>query len=327
MKTIKVNPEFGIELALAVPYAYWLHTQGELKKVITSKGMKPFYYFCKDVEESFEARTIDNAAAGLNDLPNNWIHHNAEKITGKDYSELTEEEQKDVNGVLDYSEWTSPPYKEHYKNDEFKFDDRPLVFVSNKFNLEHGQVPYGYFDIQCLYDMFSYLTDAGYSVIYKRATNKETEFAIDQNEMNSVNLGYDNILANVEGIGTISDRQLPEMMKNVYLFDNISTDYSYNETQLKVMANSEYFITVCGGNSILSSLFGGTVISYVHKGTELRPNYFGENSYFRKLSNANVIPVYDVIGKVNEETYNHKVNETDTNDYTGLMGVIQNEIK
>ena len=52
-----------------------------------------------------------------------------------------------------------------------------------------------------------------------------------------------------------------------------------------------------------------------------------ELEHFRKLSNANVIPVYDVIGKVNEETYNHKVNETGTNDYTGLMGVIQNEIK
>ena len=55
---IKSNPEFGIELALVVPYAYWLHTQGKLDKVITSKGMKPFYYFCDDVEESFNYRTI-----------------------------------------------------------------------------------------------------------------------------------------------------------------------------------------------------------------------------------------------------------------------------
>ena len=45
---IKSNPEFGIELALVVPYAYWLHTQGKLDKVITSKGMKPFYYFCDE---------------------------------------------------------------------------------------------------------------------------------------------------------------------------------------------------------------------------------------------------------------------------------------
>ena len=42
------------------------------------------------------------------------------------------------------------------------------------------------------------------------------------------------------------------------------------------MANCDYFISVCGGNSILSSYFGGTMISYIHKGKELRPNYFGE---------------------------------------------------
>ena len=69
---VKSNPEFGIELALTVPYAYWLHQNDQLDKVVTSVGMKPFYYFCDDVEESFQFRTIDNAAAGLNELPNNY---------------------------------------------------------------------------------------------------------------------------------------------------------------------------------------------------------------------------------------------------------------
>ena len=39
---IDTNPEFGIELTLVVPYAYWLHTQNKLEKVITSKGMRSF---------------------------------------------------------------------------------------------------------------------------------------------------------------------------------------------------------------------------------------------------------------------------------------------
>ena len=81
---VKTNPEFGIELALVVPYAYHLHTQGKLDSVITSKGMKPFYYFCDNVEEKYEHRTIDNGAAGLNSLPNNWLHHNAEALFGVD---------------------------------------------------------------------------------------------------------------------------------------------------------------------------------------------------------------------------------------------------
>ena len=309
---VKANPEFGVELALVVPYAYHLHTQGKLDTVITSKGMKPFYYFCDDVREDFTERTIDNAAAGLNELPNNWIHG---------VNPLEEP------AVLDYTEWITPPYKEHYKNDEFNFDDKPIVFISNKYNLEHGEIPLGFFDIQCLYNMFVDLTSRGYVVVYKRATNKEEEFAIDQNEMNSIYHGYENILADVDGIGRISDRELPSYMDDVWLFDDIPTKYSYNETQLKIMANCSNFITVCGGNSILSSLFGGTVISYVHKGKELRPNYFGENSYFRKLSGANVIPVYDVIGSVNQETYDYEVNTTGTNDYTKLLEVVSNEIK
>ena len=168
---VKANPEFGVELALVVPYAYHLHTQGKLDTVITSKGMKPFYYFCDDVREDFTERTIDNAAAGLNELPNNWIHG---------INPLEEP------AVLDYTEWTTPPYKEHYKNDEFNFDDKPIVFISNKYNLEHGEIPLGFFDIQCLYNMFVDLTSRGYVVVYKRATNKEEEFAIDQNEMNSI---------------------------------------------------------------------------------------------------------------------------------------------
>ena len=58
---IKNNAEFGVELALAVPYAYWLHKNNQLEYVVTSKGMKPFYYFCDDVREEFQQRTIDNA--------------------------------------------------------------------------------------------------------------------------------------------------------------------------------------------------------------------------------------------------------------------------
>ena len=37
--------------------------------------------------------------------------------------------------------------------------------------------------------------------------------------------------------------------------------------------------------------------------------------------------VFDIIGKINEKTYDHKVNQTDKNDYTELLEVIKNEIK
>ena len=119
---IDLHPEFGLELVMGIPYAYWLHERGELEKVHTVKGMKPFYYFCDNVEETFDTRTLDNRNSGLEKAPNEWVHHNAVAVTGKDYSELTTKEQNDINGVLDYSEWIPPPYTEYYKTDEFNFE-------------------------------------------------------------------------------------------------------------------------------------------------------------------------------------------------------------
>ncbi len=325
--TIKTNPEFGIELALTIPYAYYLHTQDKLSTVITSKGMKPFYYFCDDVREEFEKRTIDNSIAGLDNIPNNWIHHNALAVFGKDYSQLNEKEQHKANGVLDYTQWICPPYKEHYQNSEFNFD-KPVIFITNKYNIEHGEEPFGYFNIQCLYDMFSYLTDKGYIVIYKRATNKE-DFAIDQNEYNTLNSHLPGIKANVEGVGVIDDHKLTDFFENVYLLDHFTENKNYNEVQLKIMAQSHGFISVCGGNSILSSCFGKTMISYIHKGKELRPNYFDNNSYFKKLSGAKIIPIFDVISSINDlniiKNYGHKINYSNKNNYNELLSTIKKE--
>tara|TARA_R100001230_G_C5669893_1_gene174819 strand:- start:745 stop:1554 length:810 start_codon:yes stop_codon:yes gene_type:complete len=269
--------------------------------------MKPFYYFCDDVREEFNYRTIDNAAAGLNDIPNNWIHGINPELEP---------------GVLNYEEWEVPPYREHYENKNY--DMGKMVFISNKYNVEHGHKPFGYFDIKCLYDMFTYLTSKGYEVIYKRPLN--TEFPIDQNEMGSVQMGLD-IRADVSEVGNISDRDLPKYFDRVHLFDDLVDEFDYNTTQMMIMANTDYFISPCGGNTVLSCLWDRPVITYITQGKELRPNYFGENSYFQKLSNQNCIPVFDVIDDINGKTYEHEVNQTNKNDYTGLLEVIKNEIK
>ena len=59
-KILNINPEFSCEIQMVVPYAYWLHQRGELETIITSKGMKPFYYFCDDVREEHDFRSVDN---------------------------------------------------------------------------------------------------------------------------------------------------------------------------------------------------------------------------------------------------------------------------
>ena len=158
---LRANPEFASELVCIIPYAYWLHKEGKLEKVITSTGMKSFYYFCDDIEEQYKFRTLDNLNSGLNEVPNNWVHHNAEAVTGKDYSELTEEEQNNMNGVLDYRKWSPPPYLEYYKTDEFKFD-KPVVIVNNNYNIEYSRdisQSFRYFDMTTLSELFTYLVN------------------------------------------------------------------------------------------------------------------------------------------------------------------------
>lgn len=294
---IDLNPEFGYELVCAAPYAYWLKEQGEYVKVVTSKGMKPFYWFCDEVEEKYTTRSVDNSSNGVQNLPNTWIHHNAIAVFGKDYSLLTEEEQKQANGWLDYSQWIAPPYAEkYYKKGTPALNN--YVIISNRFNLEHGQTPIGYFDIESLYTMFNLLTEKGYNIIYKRPRN--TEFATDPNELQNRD-----ILANVEGQGVITDYQLTEYFENVYLFDDIVNQVggTYNEAQLAIYSSAEGFISMGGGSSILCSYFNKPVIIYVNTSKDIRPGYFEGESYFNKLSKAKVVPVVDTLDEIVKRGY------------------------
>jgi hypothetical protein len=283
---IDVNPEFGYELVCSMPYAYWLHQRGELDGVITCKNMKPFYYFCDNVVEKYNHRSIDNNTNGVQNLPNTWIHHNAMAVFGKGYGDLTEDEQHQVNGVLDYTKWTPPPLLDYYFDSSIDLPNK-FVVVCNRYNLEHGEQPVGFFNIQCLYEIFTYLTETGYNVIYKRPRN--TEFTTDPNELQNLD-----IKANVEGVGVITDYQLVEMLDGVFLIDDYIDKISnnYNESQLKIFSRASGFVSMGGGNSILCSYFKKPLIIYVNTSKDIRPGYFEGDSYFKKLSQS-IYPIID----------------------------------
>ena len=304
---IDVHPEFCYELVSSIPYAYHLHKNNQLEKVITCKGMKPFYHFCENVEEKYDQRSLNNFTNGVQNLPNGWLHHNAIAVYGKDYGELTEKEKRNVAGVLDYSEWIIPNYINHYKNDKFKVD-KPMVVISNQYNVEgnwersKSWAPHRFFDIKCLYEMFNYLTDKGYSVLYKRPKN--TEFAVDENEIRTlINHPRENIKleANVEGVGVISDHELTKHYDDVYLIDDIvenNSDYTYNEIQLMLFSQAKGFISVSGGSSILACYFKKPNITYCTIGRETLPEYWSKNSYYQKISDNNAIPIINNYEKI-----------------------------
>ena len=265
------------------------------------KGMKPFYYFCDNVEEVYNYRTIDNSAAGLDELPNNWIHH-CPRI-------------KSPNGVLDYSKWSVPPYKTVYTTDKFKFD-KQMVFVSNRYNVEHGNPPMGYFDIPFLYDLFNHLTDNGYGVIYKRPKN--SEFPLDQNEKSGLHMGFTDITADVDGVGVITDYQLTTFYDDVILVDDLikSEDSNvYNEVQLQIFSKVNGFVTMGGGGSLLCSMFGVPNISYFNAAAECkRENYFNEDNYYRKMSEHKFYPILDCVEDVEIRGYR---------DYSELIATVK----
>ena len=287
MITIKTNCEFASELVCVIPYAYWLHQNNQLEGVITSKGMKPFYYFCDNVEEEFDYRTFDMNQNGLSDVPNNWIHHNAEAVFNKTYSELSKEEEIKANGVLNYSQWTPPPYKNHFGFwDEF-IDLKPYVVISNNYNIEAGNdisETRRYFNLNTLSNMFFHLQEAGYNVVYKRPDN--TEFAPDQNEIATLQGGHE--FQEITQEGKISDYDLCGYYDNVYNLNDFDID-DYNEFQMKCFANADGFVTPNGGGGILCACFDKPVVFYVPSGKETRPGYLtNDDSYINKLSSAKI---------------------------------------
>ena len=307
---VDCNPEFGIELALALPYAYWLHERGELEKVVTSHGMQPFYYFADIVEEKYDHRTIDNEQAGLNSLPNSWIYgntHNAKLY--KDEWEHWEQFmcEKQGCGILNYEKWKMPDYSGHYKNDRFVFE-KPFVVISNRFNWEHGGPPIGYFDAHCLIYLFKYFTKNGYKVIYKRPRN--TEFPVDQNEAHTVMTNTQPIFQyNKEGQEIrFSDYDIANDFDDVILLDELvskNTDLTYNQLQLNLFANASSFVAISGGSTLLLNLFQKPTITYLYNGSDLRKNFWEggtrgitgngvkniKNYYY--MMNPNIIPFID----------------------------------
>jgi hypothetical protein len=315
-KTIHCNPEFGCEIICVIPYVHYLYKQGLLDKVYTVTDMRPFYYFLPDeyVVEQYTERTLNNSVS-LKDVPNNWIHHNAKAITGKEYSELTYEQQCEVNGVLDYSEWDAPEYTHHYLQSTSDYIDKPFIVIFNKFTLEHGNTPIGYLDMPMLQSIIEYLTSQGYAVIYRRPSNND--YAQDQNEVMSMHhklIERYGIKAYDSDENIIDDKTLISYYTDCYLVEDLYTNSgisSKNEFELSLYAKADGFITVNGGNCVLASIFGKPVVVYACEGSELRENYFNENCYFKKFANAPIYPIIDAkddILKSNTRKYEEFIN-------------------
>ena len=90
---LDVRCEFGYELLLILPYAYYLHKHDKLESTTSTMYTKELYYFSKDHTEKYTTRDYKI----YDNIPNKTLH----------------------TKNFDYSMYLPPPYKEVFKNDEF----------------------------------------------------------------------------------------------------------------------------------------------------------------------------------------------------------------
>lgn len=227
-KTISFNGEFQQELTFALPFAYWHHLNGTLKKTVSSKYTKSLYFFSENHEETYENR--DWKTNYEIEIPN--VAHNVD---------------------FDYSKWAPVPLKAHYKNDIFIYK-KPSLIIANRYNIEWGRPPISFFSIPMLDFMIKHLKDK-YQIIYNRPgadkiTNDNSEIQ-DLGEKQWIKEKYPEVIL----LNDIFDAHKKEVG-------------NFNELQLMVYANADKFISIHGGTATLASYFGGTNIIYSKEGRE-----------------------------------------------------------
>jgi glycosyltransferase involved in cell wall biosynthesis len=254
MKKITVNShlvEFGYELLAALPYAKWLSDNGMLEQTISGIDTKSLYYFSENHTEINKERSFNYTSKMAADgIPNTWIH----------------------TPHYDWSKWSNPNFEQKYKNEVFKYD-KPIICLCNRVNIEWGRGVINYFDIKCL-DKICQILKNDYQIIYFNINGKKEYY----DGVDAVDIGdYDFLKKNHPEVKIIHD------------IHNEHSNYSFNELQLMVFANSNGFITMNGGYSILASYFKKTNIIYTKECRELAS---GVNEFYRtypKLGGSRIV--------------------------------------
>lgn len=245
-KTIDYDGEFGPELKFVIPFAYWHFKNGTLKKTISSKDTKEFYFFSKNHQEKYISRKWSNFNFNLT-IPNSEDH----------------------NIIYNLSKWEQVPLKQYYKNDLFSFP-KPLLIIANKYNLEWNQKPINFLSIKDVQFIYHQLQEK-YTIIYNRPEGSS--------------IVHDN-----SEIQKFEDKEyIRQNLPKIVLMEDLFAKYNkavnnFNHLQLLVYANSEKFISVHGGASVLASYFEGVNIIYSCKGMELFFNEF--ERFYPRLSGA-----------------------------------------
>lgn len=247
------NTEFGYSLIAALPYAYYLHTQGLLEGTRCGAGSEAFYWFSPNHEINPERRDFANTAAAAKMIPNMWIH----------------------KAKLDKRKWTPPPMKEHFAPRAITFE-RPTVVICNRFNVEWDREPINFFDLPTLRTLFTMLRDQ-YSIVYVNIRGREEL----EDSAHSIDMGDYAMIAD----------EFPEVHVIHDLVQQHGGDF--NDVQCRVFAGCSKFICMNGGHAILCSYFGGENIIYTKECREISPAVNSFYNWYHDFGGSHIRVVHE----------------------------------
>ncbi|GEO10783.1 hypothetical protein [Segetibacter aerophilus] len=249
-KEVEYYGEFDQELRYVLPFAYWHHLNGTLKKTISCKNTKEFYFFSKNHEEKYSER-VWKAGYDYYDVPN-MTHSNS----------------------FSYRKWARVPLKKFYKNDEFVFE-KPILIIANKYNIEWDNPPLNYLDIASLDKIISTYKHK-YQVIYNRPLS--TQIISDNSEVLDLNEH-----------SWLREKHPEVLLMNDLYTSYRSKVASFNHLQLMVYANCDRFISMHGGTAALASYFGGKNIILSNPSHGMEHHFDEYKTIFPALSGATIL--------------------------------------
>ena len=251
--------EFGIEILFYVGYYYYLFTSNLLfnNRIISYKGMEPYYYFLPRTQLSLQSHT------------RKYTKHQDCMLTK--YLKLNNDNPNAPYYDLNLKFWKPPDYRTYYdnnKNTYFHYD-KEILIVNNKYNREWEALynrPVNFLDLPTLHKIFTYLSPK-YQVIYIRPTTSiqhEKEYSFDSNAQLKLN--------DFELIRT--------KFPNVILFDDLLNNdlrfqhMNYNLLKCYLLASCTKYISVQGGANNLFSYFAKSMLIYHKHGFEAEANVY-----------------------------------------------------
>ena len=252
--------EFGFELLAVVPYAYWMHCQGLLKRTIGGLDTRCLYYFSQNHEE----RPVKRHYVPITEYPIG----EAGRLYQYDLASFPK--------ALDTRKWLPPPYREAFRDERFRWD-REICILSNKVSDEEfvnePTRPTNFIDTKLLLRLIEMLRDR-YQVIYSRP--RAPDIAADHQIIHE--------LGDIEAVKCA--------FPDTVTIQELHTRYpklSFNELQLRLYSSCQHFISVLGGNAFLASYFGGTNIVLARKGWEVDCGAY--RRWFDRFSGARIVAV------------------------------------